>query len=96
MLSLEIKELVFNTARYIQGMFNIELAETPSLVGFADLDAAMNFPVKSKARLTSVYCLYLGIHNREWLNVTNHHSARNTEPHNREWLNARNTLNPAF
>lgn len=56
----------------------------------------MNFPVKSKARLKSVYCLYLGIHNREWLNVTNHHNARNTEPHNREWSNARNTLNPTF
>lgn len=59
----------FNTARYIQGMFSIELAERPSLMGFADLDAVMNFPVKSKARLTSVYCLYLCIHNREWLNA---------------------------
>lgn len=67
----KLKEMGFKTARYIQGMFSIELAERPSLMGFADLDAVMNFPVKSKARLTSVYCLYLRIHNREWLNARN-------------------------
>lgn len=76
----KLKEMVFNTARYVQGMCSMELAETLPLVEFADLDAVRNFPVKSKARLTTVYCLYLGLHNR-------------VMP---EQLNARNTLYPAF